>query len=138
LWVFSRLFLQGILIFKVPTERRLYTSFGFKGLTSAQHNSVGDGLGSIRNVGVSNTAVLLYAVKAHYGVEIWLHSFLASALGGGEWLASGFGRFNQEEIDLVIYGIGSYLCSRASVEHKGKDKGHPITGHEGPRGGVEV
>jgi hypothetical protein len=21
---------------------------------------------------------------------------------------------------------------------KGKDKGHPITGHEGPRGGIEV
>jgi hypothetical protein len=27
------------------------------------------------------------------------------------------------------------LSARAQ---KGKEKGHPITGHEGPRGGVEV
>jgi len=54
-------------------------------------------------------------VKAYDGLDAWRHSFLTSALGGSEWLASGFGRFNQEERDFFIHWIGSCLGSRSSV-----------------------
>jgi hypothetical protein len=30
------------------------------------------------------------------------------------------------------------LIFMSTIEYKGKGKGHPITGHEGPRRGVEV
>jgi hypothetical protein len=32
-------------------------------------------------------------VKTYYGVEVYLHAFLTSVLGGGEWPASRPGRF---------------------------------------------
>jgi hypothetical protein len=34
-----------------------------------------------------------HAVKAHGGIEVQLHSFLTSALDGGEWSTSRLGRF---------------------------------------------
>jgi hypothetical protein len=37
---FSRIFLQGILIFKGLTARRLYKSFGIKGLSTHYFNSI--------------------------------------------------------------------------------------------------
>jgi hypothetical protein len=49
-------------------------------------------------------------------VDEWRHSFLTSALGRSEWLASGFGRFNQEERDFVIRCVGSCLSSSLSVD----------------------
>jgi hypothetical protein len=35
----------------------------------------------------------LHAMKAYTGVEVWLHPFSTSLLGGGEWSASCPGRF---------------------------------------------
>jgi len=42
-------------------------------------------------------------VNAYDDVDVWRYSILTSAIGGSEWLASGFGHFNQEERDFVIH-----------------------------------
>jgi hypothetical protein len=39
---------------------------------------------------------------------------------------------------LMLPYFAIYTCSPSCAVYKVKGKGHPITGHEGPRGGVEV
>jgi hypothetical protein len=34
----------------------------------------------------------MHSMKAYGGVEVWRHSFLVSAIDGGEWSASQYGR----------------------------------------------
>jgi hypothetical protein len=48
----------------------------------------------------------------------------------------------QDKFIHIMYisscGVAVYLICRNLISLKGKGKGHPITGHQGPRGGVEV
>ena len=74
--------------------------------------NVGDP-GNLRvNVGdLSNLRVkfsLVHTLKAYEGTEVWLHSFLTSALYGGEWLTSRPGRFTP----------GKYLLSGGWVSSR--------------------
>jgi len=41
--------------------------------------------------------VLSNSHKHVWGVEVWLHAFLTSALDADEWLASHYGRFTPGE-----------------------------------------
>lgn len=43
------------------------------------------------------------ALKAIWGVKLWLHSLLSSALDGGGWLASRSGRFIPADIDQIAH-----------------------------------
>jgi hypothetical protein len=45
-----------------------------------------------------------HAMKTYWGVELWLHVFLTSALDGGEWSASRPGRFTIRKEPLVPIG----------------------------------
>jgi hypothetical protein len=45
----------------------------------------------------------------------------------------------RRSVFVAVSVIDSRLLARAGlISGKGKGKGHPITGYEGPRGGVEV
>jgi len=35
-------------------------------------------------------------MKIYWGVDVWLHAFLTSALDGGEWSATRRGRFTPQ------------------------------------------
>jgi hypothetical protein len=48
-------------------------------------------------------------MKAHWGVEIQLHTFLASALDGGEWSASRPGRVTPRERGPGTHWIGGWV-----------------------------
>jgi hypothetical protein len=52
-----------------------------------------------------------------------------------EW----FGNCSSGDVQGVPV-LASLICTETGnkLEHKGKGKGHPITCHEGPRGGIEV
>jgi hypothetical protein len=43
-------------------------------------------------------------MEANWGVEVYLHVFLTSALDGSQWSASSPGRFTPREITLVSIG----------------------------------
>jgi len=43
-----------------------------------------------------------HAKKAYWGMEIWLHTFLTSALDGGEWSASQSDLFTPRETPVPI------------------------------------
>jgi hypothetical protein len=55
-------------------------------------------------------------MKTYEGVDVYLHSFLTSALGGGEWSASRPGRFTPGEgasvqlLDTTGMRL-NYLCN---------------------------
>jgi hypothetical protein len=50
------------------------------------------------------------------GVEVWRHSFLTSALGGGKWLASWPGRFTPKERAPGTHWIGGWVDVRAGLD----------------------
>jgi hypothetical protein len=46
---------------------------------------------------------------------------------------------NNQSVSLyILHNDYTVFCYIYVTLHKGKGKGHPITGHEGPTGGVEV
>jgi hypothetical protein len=51
---------------------------------------------------MSRVKVKIKLLHTHRGVEVYLHAFLTSTLGGGEWLASRPGRFNPKERTSVL------------------------------------
>jgi len=53
------------------------------------------------------------------GVKLWLHTFLISALDGGEWPDSSPGRFNPEEGDLITH----WLCLFHYIINRSKEQG---------------
>jgi hypothetical protein len=52
-------------------------------------------------------------MKTYWGVEVQLHSFLTSALDGGEWSASRPGRFKPKERAPGTHWIGGWVGPRA-------------------------
>jgi hypothetical protein len=56
-------------------------------------------------------------MKAHGGVDVYIHMFLISALAGGEWSASRPGRFT-----LGTHWIGDWVSPRASPDDMEKRK----------------
>ena len=53
------------------------------------------------------------AIRTYEGVELWLDSFLSSALDIAEYLATGPGRFASAKFRTVTHWIGSSVVSRA-------------------------
>jgi hypothetical protein len=57
-----------------------------------------------------------HAMKTYWGVEVYLHAFLTSALDGGEWSASRPGHFTPKERAPGTHWIGSLVGPRASLD----------------------
>jgi hypothetical protein len=55
-------------------------------------------------------------MKTYWGVELWLHAFLTSALDGGEWSASRPGRFTTRERAPGTHWIGGWVGLRAVLD----------------------
>jgi hypothetical protein len=55
-------------------------------------------------------------MKVYGGVDVWIYSFLTSALAGGEWSASLPGRFTPEERDPGTHWIGGWVDPRACLD----------------------
>jgi hypothetical protein len=55
-------------------------------------------------------------MKAYWWVEAYLHSYLTSALDGGEWWASRPGRFSPRERAPGTYWIGGWVGPRAVLD----------------------
>jgi hypothetical protein len=57
-----------------------------------------------------------HAMKAYWGVEVYLHAFLTSALDGGEWSASCPGRFTPRENARGTHLIGCWVGPRSGLD----------------------
>jgi hypothetical protein len=57
-----------------------------------------------------------HAMKTYWGVEVWFHTSLTSALDGGEWSASRYGRFTPRERDPCTHRVGGWMGSRAGLD----------------------
>jgi hypothetical protein len=57
-----------------------------------------------------------HAMKVYWGVEVYLHAFLDSALDGGEWSVSITGRFTPSERVSVTHWIGSWVGPSAGLD----------------------
>jgi hypothetical protein len=55
-------------------------------------------------------------MKTYWGVEVYLHAFLTSALDGGEWSTSRHGRFTPRERALGTHWIGGWVGPRAVLD----------------------
>jgi hypothetical protein len=55
-------------------------------------------------------------MKVYWGVELWLHAFLTSALDGDEWSASSPGRFTPRERASGTHWIGGWVGPRAGLD----------------------
>jgi hypothetical protein len=63
-----------------------------------------------------------HAMKGYWGVEVPLHTFLTSALDGGEWSASHPGRFAPREGFTGTHWIGGWVGPRAGLDAVGRRK----------------
>jgi hypothetical protein len=57
-----------------------------------------------------------HAMKAYWGVEVYIHEFLTSALDGGEWSGSRPGRFTPRERAPGTHWIGGWVGRRAVLD----------------------
>jgi hypothetical protein len=57
-----------------------------------------------------------HVMKAYWGVEVYLYSFLTSALDGGKWSASRPGRFTAREKASGTHRIGGWVGPRAGLD----------------------
>jgi hypothetical protein len=55
-------------------------------------------------------------MRMYWGVEVWLHAFLTSALDGGEWSASRPGRFIPREKAPGNHWVGGWDGPRAGLD----------------------
>jgi hypothetical protein len=55
-------------------------------------------------------------MKKYWGVKVYLHAFLTSALDGGEWSALRPGRFTPRERAPGTPWIGGWVGSRAVLD----------------------
>jgi hypothetical protein len=55
-------------------------------------------------------------MKVYWGVEAYLHTFLTSALGEGEWSASQPGRFTPRERAPGTRSIGGWVGPRTALD----------------------
>jgi hypothetical protein len=55
-------------------------------------------------------------MEAYWGVEIYLHAFLTSALDGGEWSASRPGRFTRRERAPGTHWKGGWMGPRTGLD----------------------
>jgi hypothetical protein len=77
-------------------------------------------------------AATVIGMKAYREVDIWIHVFLTSALVGGEWSASGPGRFTPGERVPGIHWIGGWVGPRTGMENVEKKKILDPTGTRTP------
>jgi hypothetical protein len=57
-----------------------------------------------------------HAVRMYWGVEVYLHEFLTSALDGGEWSGSPSGRFTLGVKVPCNHWVGCWLCLRVAPD----------------------
>jgi hypothetical protein len=69
-------------------------------------------------------------MKAYVGVDVQIHSFLTSALVGGEWSTSIPGRFTPRERAPSTHCIGGWVDLRASLDDLEKRKFLTLPGLE--------
>jgi hypothetical protein len=69
-------------------------------------------------------------MKAYEGVDVWIHSFLTSALVAGESSASRPGRFTPGEGAPGTHWIGGWVDPRAGLDTTEKWKFLTLPGHE--------
>jgi hypothetical protein len=55
-------------------------------------------------------------MKAFWGVEVYLHAFVTSALDGGEWSDPRPGHFTRRERAPGVEGVGGTVGPRANLE----------------------
>jgi len=55
-------------------------------------------------------------MKTYWGVEVWLHAFLISALDEGKWSASRPSRFTPEERIRSTHWIGGCVGPRTGLD----------------------
>jgi hypothetical protein len=65
-----------------------------------------------------------------WGVEVYIHVFLTSAAGGGEWSASFSGRFSPGESAPGIHWIGGSVGPRTGLDDVERRKILPLPGFE--------
>jgi hypothetical protein len=63
-----------------------------------------------------------HPMEAYWGVEVQLHTFLTSALDGGEWSTSRLGCFDPRERAPGTHWIGSWVGPRAGLDAVEKGK----------------
>jgi hypothetical protein len=63
-----------------------------------------------------------HAMEAYWGMEVWFHTFLTSALDGGEWSVSRAGHFNPRERAPDSHWIGGWVGPRAVLDAVAKRK----------------
>jgi hypothetical protein len=73
-------------------------------------------------------------MKTYWGVEVQLHSFLTSALDGGEWSPSRLGRFTPRERAPGTHWTGGWVGPRVVLDAVVKRKipsprGHKLNTH---------
>jgi hypothetical protein len=69
-------------------------------------------------------------MKVYGGVDLYIHIFLTSALGGGEWSASRPGCFTPGERAPSTYWIGGWVGPRAGLDDVEKRKFLTLPGIE--------
>jgi hypothetical protein len=70
------------------------------------------------------------AMRTDRGVEVQLHSFLTSALDGGEWLVSRPGRITPEKGIPGTHWIGGWVGPRAGLDFCVEEKNTALPGSE--------
>jgi hypothetical protein len=70
---------------------------------------------------VKGNGEVVTVMKAHWGVEVYLHAFLTSALDGGEWSASCPGRFTPRKKEPLV-PIGRRLGGLQSRSGRGGEE----------------
>jgi hypothetical protein len=71
-----------------------------------------------------------HAMKAYWGVEVYLHVFLTSVPDGGEWSASRPGRFTPGEKAAGTHWIGGWVGPRAGLDDGGEKNSQPLPDYE--------
>jgi hypothetical protein len=69
-------------------------------------------------------------MKAYRGVNVEIHTFLISALAGGEWSTSRAGRFIHGERTTGTHWIGGWVVPRAGMDTVEKRKFFILPGLE--------